>query len=323
VLAAAPVERGKGIVALAGTSLVHELQALAQASETDLGELLRRAKVVAAKLQLGEFDGWISNELNGYPPGADLPGYRKVASELKFFNPVHGFRPVVFDDDLLHEYYSTTSVSQPIGEIAALSSKEASGILTVSLGPNERTDLVRLAPDLAHYEIRRTVSRSGVVAILDAVRNRILQWSLDLERNRILGEGMTFSKDERSAAATIATINNYGSIVQGNHAAVAIASGENSQAVGQFQQQVPVKEIAELRELVALLKDEAKRAPVELQGEVVEHVEDLEEETQKAKPKASKMKAAIGAIAVAVPWFATNAPKAVEAIERIKHLLGK
>jgi hypothetical protein len=47
------------------TSLVLELQALAQSNATDPGELLRRAKVVAVKLGLKDTTAWMEHELNG------------------------------------------------------------------------------------------------------------------------------------------------------------------------------------------------------------------------------------------------------------------
>ena len=45
------------------------------------------------------------------------------------------------------------------------------------------------------------VSRSSYVAILDKVRNTILNWSLKLEADGILGEGLTFSQQEKKTAA--------------------------------------------------------------------------------------------------------------------------
>jgi hypothetical protein len=42
----------------------------------DVASLLRKVKVVGARLGTGELSGWVDQELNGYAPGADLPTYR-------------------------------------------------------------------------------------------------------------------------------------------------------------------------------------------------------------------------------------------------------
>lgn len=54
----------------------------------------------------------------------------------------------------------------------------------------------------------RHLSRSSVSGILDAVRNMILEWCLQLEKDGILGEGMVFSgKEKETAAHSNYTIN--------------------------------------------------------------------------------------------------------------------
>jgi hypothetical protein len=70
--------------------LLGELQELAQAQDTSVLELLRRAKVIATKLGREEDRSWIERELNGYPDGADIPRYREIPSVLKVKNPFHG-----------------------------------------------------------------------------------------------------------------------------------------------------------------------------------------------------------------------------------------
>jgi hypothetical protein len=47
---------------------------------------------------------------------------------------------------------------------------------------------------------------SNVSAILDAVRNTILKWSLKLEEEGILGDGMSFSPAEKETAAREAPV---------------------------------------------------------------------------------------------------------------------
>ena len=57
-------------------SLLREIQNAAIESETNLADLLRKCKVLAARLGNAEFETWVDNELNGYKPDDDLPQYR-------------------------------------------------------------------------------------------------------------------------------------------------------------------------------------------------------------------------------------------------------
>jgi hypothetical protein len=56
------------------------------------------------------------------------------------------------------------------------------------------------------------LDRASVIGILDAVRNAVLDWALALERNGVVGSGMSFSTPEKAAAARVSytTINNIG-----------------------------------------------------------------------------------------------------------------
>jgi hypothetical protein len=47
----------------------------------------------------------------------------------------------------------------------------------------------------------RHVSRSSIVGMIAAVRNAVLDWTLKLEEDGILGEGLTFSAREKETAS--------------------------------------------------------------------------------------------------------------------------
>jgi hypothetical protein len=57
-------------------SLLRQIQDAAIDSSTDIATLLRKAKVLAARLNHAEFKRWIDHELNGYPDAKLLPSYR-------------------------------------------------------------------------------------------------------------------------------------------------------------------------------------------------------------------------------------------------------
>ena len=73
-------------------SLVLELQRDAMDGSISLLDLLRKAQVVARKLNIQELQHWIQNELDGYPDKSEPPKYRFIMyGELKAHNPFRGW----------------------------------------------------------------------------------------------------------------------------------------------------------------------------------------------------------------------------------------
>ena len=73
--------------------IVLQLQAEALDENVDIETLLRKAYLVARKLQLRDFENWISLEQNGYKETP--PDYRIIGGELQAWNPYQGWIPVV------------------------------------------------------------------------------------------------------------------------------------------------------------------------------------------------------------------------------------
>jgi hypothetical protein len=178
-------------------SPVLELQHDAMNGEADLTSLLRKCVVIASKLDLKDFLAWTNNELRGYSDDEKLPSYRLVPAELKGFNPYNGmWLPLMFQEDA-PTWARQRGLSQSIAELEAVIDKSINHI-ELSLPENlarrlmESADMPR--PPVSHINI------NCVIAVLDAVRNVILDWSLKLEANGILGEGMVFTTREKQAA---------------------------------------------------------------------------------------------------------------------------
>jgi hypothetical protein len=184
-------------------SLVLELQRLAQLTETGMTELLRRAKVVSAKLDLEDALSWIEHESGGYPPGAELPPYRLVPSELRVRNPFHGWQPVRWDGaNPLQEHFAEAKILLPIVEIEALLA--GSGALQSAITQEECDLLVELGNcDFNQLPAARFYGRGSFVGILEGVRARILDWSLALEKQGVVGRGMTFAQAEVQSASKV------------------------------------------------------------------------------------------------------------------------
>lgn len=65
--------------------LLRDIQDAAADSKASLPDLLRKRKLLAARLKHAELDTWVSHELNGYPNDDMLPSYRHLANAERFF----------------------------------------------------------------------------------------------------------------------------------------------------------------------------------------------------------------------------------------------
>jgi len=196
-------------------SLIHELQSLASSNATDLTELLRKTLLVASKLSLEDLKLWASHELQGYTDINALPDYRFVRAELKARNPFHGLMPVLIDNFEYMQTLCNVPIMQSVSGLADLlrSPRRHGHALMIPFSHSELHDLLQMQDSRAPLEPIRTVGENQVSAILDTIRTKILNWSLELEREGILGEGMTFSKEEKTKAVSSITIENFQGIL--------------------------------------------------------------------------------------------------------------
>ncbi len=187
-------------------SLVIEIQQIAIDNSVEITDLLRKSLLVAKKLDLQEFHEWIGRELYGYKD-EEVPPYRKVRAELRLHNPFHGLIPFYFNDSQLADMFLNLALTQPIGSIVDLikNHKPSSTGPIARLTP-EQEDFLLKSQDGLNLPPVRTISVNQLVALVDAVRTKILEWALDLESQGILGTGLTFSITEKLKASSTTSI---------------------------------------------------------------------------------------------------------------------
>src|ERR1700730_16504505 len=98
-------------------SLVIQLQRECLDPHIPTLDIMRKALVVARKLDVVDFHKWVTREIEGYKPGDEVPEYRMVHGEIKALNPYHGWIDVVMEDPKVKEFLSVRAIGQPIGEI--------------------------------------------------------------------------------------------------------------------------------------------------------------------------------------------------------------
>lgn len=185
--------------------IVLQLQELAVESNHNISDLLRKALLVATKLDLKEFQLWISSELNGYEDITKVPDYRKIYGEVKAYNSVQRrYMPFVVDDAKMMKALQEVIVKDSIDSLrhAVETSEKKDKIISYSYPP-EISSMLMSWQD-SHFQVipTRMVGANQIIAIIEKIRTRILEWSLSLEASGILGENLTFTKEEKQMAVS-------------------------------------------------------------------------------------------------------------------------
>jgi hypothetical protein len=172
------------------SSLVTDLQKDILSSKKSVTEILRTAKLISAKLGLADITGLVDSELGGYKDANKVPVYREMTGgTLYVYNPVRGwtFAGNLSERDL--RYRSAQAVSE-LEELA-----KAPFVSTTCAQKFELTDgfMMQFPQQVRHspMEIKR---------ILEAIKDQILNWAIELEQRGITGENMSFDKEEKQRA---------------------------------------------------------------------------------------------------------------------------
>lgn len=197
------------------TSLVLELQRDALDKSVSTGDLLRKALVVARKLKVTDIVEWISNELNGYPEGAEVPEYRKLRGELKVHNPYHGWVPLMISNAKHADILSKRGTSQSVSELDQIANGD--GDLVYVRLPRSIEQSLMKGMELP-LEPAVILSKSQIHGLLDRVRNTVLEWGLGLEEQGVTGEGMSFSAEEQRQASSLTfNVSHLGNLIGSMH----------------------------------------------------------------------------------------------------------
>jgi hypothetical protein len=197
-------------------NLVNELQVSAE--QDDVLTVLRKAKRLASKLGVDDIGQWLQWEQEGYTGSKTLPKYRVVKGRV-VFNP-NGPIPVgmgMIGRGMMDMPGDPILLEKPVPESMNNVVTLVKGCEEQNLGlyyplPEQSARHLRqlFDPDFAdQMSFFLKLNRDQVEAIPEAVKDRILDWALALERRGVLGDGVTFNDKEKAEAHNITfNINN-------------------------------------------------------------------------------------------------------------------
>lgn len=143
-----------------------------------VSNLLREAKLLAAELDQTDFLRWLKFELEGYRNGNNYPEYRTLTGSMKAWNPYYGWMPVLHKSSEVEKQLTTRSANQSIREIEVLLSNKSD---TFEM-PYSSSVANQILEGGYQTKVSMFISRSSLARILDAVRNRLLDWAVELQK---------------------------------------------------------------------------------------------------------------------------------------------
>ena len=294
-------------------SLLNQIQDDLTSPSSNLSDILRRAKVLASKLKSSELRNWVKLESEGYENREDLPDYRQMHL------PVLGTYKGPYGGGINNAPIPLMNIPEDVKEwatkyeiydnVAALEEMLRNGKDSFQFYlPPELTSLIEYhigrQPPMNLVETFRTVPRYTLTGIVDNIKNRLLDFVLELQEQGINPDDPE-SNETKPDVVREAVVNN----IYGDNNVVAI--GEN------ISQEVSTVQKGDINSLMDHLK--AQKVP----GEDLEELKSAilaepEAETGKLGPKVSSWtgrmvaKAASGAWKIGVPAASTMLQKGIE-----------
>lgn len=175
--------------------LLQEIKSELTDSKKNLSDILRKAKILASLLKNTEIKSWVERELNGYY-GVEkklLPDYRvnRAQNFGHFSGPFgSGLRnaniPVDFLPDTIKNAFQDLEFRQGIGELQSMVDSGAEQM--ANKWPAEiiaymQHNVKGLYQGYQIVDAWQQISPNQIIAVLDIVRNRLLDFILELEES--------------------------------------------------------------------------------------------------------------------------------------------
>lgn len=203
--------------------LVLQFQEDLVSGQKPIGDLLRMAKMIAVKLGQEDLCEWFDHELKGYPTDAALPHYRFVSGgQLEFQDPHFGWCQAVVSS------MSEFPIRGPITELAVFTPKDHFYVTPFRKYPLIDED--GNSEPIMRYPQRIEFPIATILGMVEGVKDKLVDWSVELEKQGILGKDMSFREDEKASAKSL--VFNIGSMSGGfigdpSHSTVQVTSYGN------------------------------------------------------------------------------------------------
>ncbi|MDE0636669.1 MAG: hypothetical protein OXI43_12590 [Candidatus Poribacteria bacterium] len=168
-------------------NLLEDIQKDAIDASSDLGSLMRKCKVLAARLKSKELEDWLIWESNGYSDNVPVPEYRIWSLEIKgHFAGAFGSGlrdapiPIISLPEEAQDYYNAYEFRMSIGAVESALKDYKNGMIQISTGDLAVRLGMNVYRDMNCLQCWAEFSRANLDELFNAVRERVLDFSLAL-----------------------------------------------------------------------------------------------------------------------------------------------
>jgi hypothetical protein len=267
--------------------LLHDIQAAVLEERSDLGPILLKVRLLAARLGSQPLAEWVKHESEGYPPGSPLPDYRiiPVSYTATFSGPFGaGIRNAPIAPYLIEKFagekWNKHAMRQSIAAVDdLLTSSKDSGSLHINAANLILLLQGKVYEGYACNDVTGTVSRAALAEIRHAVRSRVLELAIEFEKavpgaaTIAIGKTESGSPTSSAAATQISQQIIYGNVTSisatGEAARVNVSIGKgDAQWLIEYLKEAGIAEpdAKQLAEIVASEGPESKQEPLGANG---------------------------------------------------------
>lgn len=171
-------------------SVLHEIQTSIVKDGSELGPILLKLKLLAARLGSEPLEEWIKYESEGYPPDIEVPSYRIIGVSYTgtFSGPFgSGINNAPIPPYLIKKFAGEKWIDYKIRESIAAIDDLIKGSTNSFLGIDASNLILllqgKIYPDYSCVSIEGHVSRSALANLQYSVRSRILDLTVELEKS--------------------------------------------------------------------------------------------------------------------------------------------
>lgn len=218
--------------------LLHEIQTSVVQEGTPLGSVLLKLRLLAARLGSEPLEEWIKHESEGYPRDSEIPSYRvvEVSYSGTFSGPFgSGINNAQIPGYLIEKFagkkWTKHEIRDGIAAVDELIRSSADGDGTLGIDASNLILLLqgKVYADYACNGVQGTISRAALTELQYAVRSRILELTLELEKSIPAAAEITFGSPESSEKFNSEKVNQISQqIIYGNVTTIS-SSGAGSQ----------------------------------------------------------------------------------------------
>ncbi len=271
-------------------SLLHEIQTDVIKENSDLGPVMLKLRLIAARLESQPLADWVKHESGGYPIDSIVPDYRVIpVSYTATFWGAFGAKitnaPIApyLIEKFAGSHWNKYEIRQSIAAIDELLETSHGGSGTLEINASNLTLLLqgKVYEDYACNAVNGKISRASLAELRHSVCSRVLELTIELEKsipdsaNLTLGKAdQNFSKS--SAVATqisqqiiygnVTTISNIGDSIQMK---IAIGVRDTNSLIEYLKLSgIPETDASEFANIVANEDPESKEEPIGLKARI-------------------------------------------------------